>query len=713
MPVDSPPRASYRAGALAAVRDAYVVLLPIALFGVAATLLGEFPIPAGRRWLEQHFGHGWTDAAAAVVQSTWGVFGLALAVTIAAMVAQRAPRGASREPLPPIWVAIAALVNFTLCASATGPVALQSFGQGSMLTGIVVGLGTPALLRPLADWEPMRRLAIGYDSNPVFYHATRLTLPMIVLGLVSKGLAELVWRLPRPDTRWLADAVLRFDADWLLTPLAVLVNQCLWFFGVHGGKVLDSHFGFLFTLAGEPAVHERVPRVLLDNFVHLGGSGATLGLLIALLVVARDGQNRRLAQLSWLPAVFNVNELLMFGLPLVLNPRFVVPFVLAPLALALPPLVALHLGWIDLLPVQVPWTTPVLLSGWWLTGSWVGAALQALGLVLSTAIYLPFVRRDEAERRVERLDAFQHASAVIVSEAPRTDTPLRRSDHVGVIARGLLHDLERAIGTPALSLVFQPQHRADGSVVGVEALLRWQHAGYGAVRTDVAIALAEQGAVIGPLGAWVVDEACARKAHWNALGLQALTMSVNVSPLQLSQPGLHRTVAEALARHGLRPDELELEITESRGIPVGDVADENLARLDAMGVGLAMDDFGMGHASLLHLRRFRVAAIKVDGSLSREVMAHPVSADIIRAIATLGHTGGARVIAEFVETREQRDCLAALGCDVFQGYLYSPALPADACLEHVLRFRAPDAPATPESQRECREPVHGLHSGNL
>ncbi|MBK1715805.1 EAL domain-containing protein, partial [Rubrivivax gelatinosus] len=92
---------------------------------------------------------------------------------------------------------------------------------------------------------------------------------------------------------------------------------------------------------------------------------------------------------------------------------------------------------------------------------------------------------------------------------------------------------------------------------------------------------------------------------------------------------------------------------------------------------------------LLHLKRFRVAAIKVDGSLSRDVMSHPVSGDIIRAIATLGHSRGARVIAEFVETREQRDRLAALGCDVFQGYLYSPALAPDLCLAYLSRSREP------------------------
>jgi EAL domain-containing protein (putative c-di-GMP-specific phosphodiesterase class I) len=225
--------------------------------------------------------------------------------------------------------------------------------------------------------------------------------------------------------------------------------------------------------------------------------------------------------------------------------------------------------------------------------------------------------------------------------------------------------------------------------VGVEALLRWTHPAHGLVRTDVVIALAEQGGLIARLGEWVLDEAGARKAEWNTRGLLPLTMSVNVSPLQLGEPGLAPAVAGVLQRHSLGPAELELEITESCAIPVGEVADANLAGLDALGVRLAMDDFGMGHASLLHLKRFRVAAIKVDGSLSRDVLAHPVSADIIRAIATLGHTGGARVIAEFVETREQRDRLATLGCDVFQGYLYSRALPAGECLAYLLRSVQP------------------------
>ncbi|MGC4077915.1 MAG: EAL domain-containing protein [Rubrivivax sp.] len=691
MPVDRPPTHKLCTAWIEAIRDAFVVLLPLTLFGVFATVIVQFPWPLGRAWMTQSFGAGWASAAEDIVRSTWGVLGLALALVVAATLAQRAPRHPGREPLPPIWVAVSALVNFMLCISPSGPLTTQTLGSGSILTGIAVGLATPTLLRPLAEWPPLRRLAVGYDSNPVFFHAIRLTPPIVLLGVGTQLLADLAWRLPLslaggPEAmqRWLGS---RLDADWIMTPALTLLNQLLWLCGVPGGKVISSHFPAWLATSATPLSHDHVLLPLLTGFVHLGGSGATLGLLIAMTLAVREGPTRRLAQLSWLPAVFNVNELLLFGLPLVLNPRFVLPFLLVPLLLTLPPLFALHAGWLTLLPVQIPWTTPVLLSGWLLTGSWLGVALQLLGLVISTLVYLPFVRRSEAERQARRLAEFHDASAVIVAEGVRADVPLRRVDHVGVIARGLLQDLERAIGTPALWLAYQPQHALDGQVIGVEALLRWTHPRYGPVRTDVAIALAEQGGLIARLGEHVLDEACACKARWNERGLGELTMSVNVSPLQLAEPGLAEMVARVLHRHGLRPGEIELEITESGGIPVSEVANLNLAGLEALGVRLAMDDFGMGHASLLHLRRFRVSAIKIDGSLSREVMAHPVSADIIRAIAALGLASGARVIAEFVETREQRDRLAALGCGVFQGYLHCPALPHDECLDYLLDVR--------------------------
>ena len=200
----------------------------------------------------------------------------------------------------------------------------------------------------------------------------------------------------------------------------------------------------------------------------------------------------------------------------------------------------------------------------------------------------------------------------------------------------------------------------------------------------MAVALAEEGGLIGPLGAWILEQACACKAQWNTLGLSCVTMAINVSPLQLEDPDLPIVLARCLRQYRLSPAEIELEITENQAIAAHPVVDRNLAQIVAMGMTLAMDDFGMGYSSLLHMRRFSVHAIKIDGSLTRDVLSNSTSRDIIRTIAALGCSRHLEVVAEFVETEDQRDTLATLGCNVFQGYFYSQPLPADTCAEYLL-----------------------------
>ena len=701
-PMPSLPRKLWSRLALWAVtvRDSFVVLLPITLFGVTATLLGNLPFPAMHRLLAQVFGAGWQAATQSVVSATYGVFGLALAVVLSMRLARRLPVADGDEALPQVWVGIAALVNFMLCVMVSGKPTLAALGHDSMLLGIVIGLATPELLRPLAALAAMRRMAPDYDSDPTFYYAVRMTPPLALVSLAVMLAAEVATALPPLGMHWLAALPPAFntwmDADWLLNSGAVLANQCLWFFGIHGGKVLDQQAQALFGLPGAAYDPALAWRPLMDTFVLLGGSGATLGLVVALFIVAREGAFRRVGLLSVLPSLFNINELLIFGLPIALNPVFLLPFLLAPLALTLLALAAVHSGLVPLNKLAVPWTTPPLLSGYLLTGSWRGTALQTLGLLLSTLIYLPFVRRAEAQRLRGQVEAFDAATGIIVAPEQRHVRSVQRSDQVGLIARGLFAALARDIGSPALALAFQPKHGRHGAAVGVEALLRWTHKRHGPVRADVAVALAEEDlGLIRRLGSWVLEEACARKAQWNTLGLSRITMAINVSPLQLGDPQLPALLARCLEQYRLAPGEIELEITESQAIPVHQVVEQNLAQIVAMGVALAMDDFGMGYSSLLHMRRFRVHAIKIDGSLTRDVLTNPTSSDIIRTIAALGRSRQVEVVAEFVETMEQRDALAALGCDVFQGYLYSPPLPAAACIEYLLAngMRASDSEA--------------------
>jgi len=687
------------------VRDSYVALLPLTFLGVLAILAQQLPLPGLSGSLATLLGPVAERGVHDLLAASQGIFGLALATMLAVQLG-RHRQARHTTAAAPLWLALAALVNFIIWLLVRGDLAEGGMGQGSTLLGVLVGSYTPWLMARLERLSPAAVRNHG-EIDLVFLNATRATLPLIGSALVTLALAmamQAAWgqvaasmsgRLPTPESLT--------DSGTLLTLLVLLVNQGAWAVGIHGGKIVDAWLPGVFAPPGAAFDPALAWRPLVDNFVHLGGSGATLGLAIALLVAVRSGPQRRLAKASLLPSVFNVNELLVFGLPVVLHPRYLLPFIGVPLVLALAALAAIHAGWLPVQPRPIHWTTPVLLSGWLLTGSWVGAAWQALGVALSVACYLPVVRRVERLRLQAERQAVGQACLDILAARGQHQQALRQSGQTGEIARVLLADLRHDLHTPALHLAYQPKHGADGRVTGVEALLRWSHARFGPVRADAAITLAEDGRLVQALGLRVLEQACACKARWNVHGLARLTMSVNVSPMQLDDHGFADAVADVLRRHGLAPGELELEITESQAIPRDRALDHNMARLHHLGVRVAIDDFGMGHSSLVHLRRFQIHAIKIDGSLTREVLTQPTCADIVRSIAGLAQSRGLDVVAEFVEATAQRDLLAALGCTHFQGYLHAPPLPEPLCLAHLLEHGA--APITGEAPGRPAQPA--------
>jgi len=665
-----------------AVRDSFMLLLPLTLLGVMATLLVNLPYPAARGWLTHLLGSGWQDGAQHVLNASYGVFGLALAVSISVRLAYRLAGDADSEAVPQAWVAMAALVNFVLWMGVTGGPAAPGLGYHALPQGMLIGIATAELLLPLAA---LCRIAPDYDSEPMFYHALGMTAPVALLALLVLLVASACTMLAPPlldgVCGWWRCLAPGLENAWLLNSAAVLLNQLFWFAGIPGNELLGQL---------KPEISWRP---LINAFGMPGGSGATLGLVLALLIEVREGPFRRLAILSLLPSTFNISELLVFGLPLALNPLFLWPFLLSPLLLTLLAAAAVQGGVLVVHDPGVPWGTPMLVSGYLVSDSWRGPALQVCGLLISALIYLPFVRRAEAQRRRNQSVAFDTTIEAIVGPSQSHLRLVARAGQVGLIARGLLSALTRDIGTPAVRLVFQPKHDRHGAAVGVEALLRWTHGRYGQVRADAAVRLAEESGLIGRLGAWVLEDACACKARWNQMGLGHIVMAINVSPLQLDAPELPLLLTRCLRRHRLRPGEIQLEITESQAIPLHQVVDRNLAAIVGMGVTLAMDDFGMGYSSLLHMRRFQIHAIKMDGSLTRDVLTNPASRDIIHTVAALGQARQVEVVAEFVETAAQRDALAALGCGVFQGYLYSPPLAADECAHYLLRTGAAAAPA--------------------
>jgi EAL domain-containing protein (putative c-di-GMP-specific phosphodiesterase class I) len=241
----------------------------------------------------------------------------------------------------------------------------------------------------------------------------------------------------------------------------------------------------------------------------------------------------------------------------------------------------------------------------------------------------------------------------------------------------LEQDLRRAREREEFALHYQPQlDLASGRIVGVEALLRWQHPIRGMVSPAEFIPVAESSRLILPIGEWALAEACRQNKAWQVAGLAPLQMAVNLSALQFREQRLPELVARILAETGLDPALLELELTESILMHHSKASIEILNQLNGIGVEIAIDDFGTGYSSLSYLQRFPVQKIKLDRSFVSDYPNARDSAIIAKAVIQLGHSLNLRVVAEGVETEEQLDFLRSQGSHLAQGYHISRPLPA-------------------------------------
>jgi EAL domain-containing protein (putative c-di-GMP-specific phosphodiesterase class I) len=432
--------------------------------------------------------------------------------------------------------------------------------------------------------------------------------------------------------------------------------------------------------AGLPPPH-IFTKTFFDAFVALGGCGSTLCLAAAVFLSERKGAMSTISKFSLLPGLFNINEMLVFGLPIVLNPVFLVPFLLTPLAQCALAYAAIASGLVPHTTVAIAWTAPPFIGGYAATGSWTGAALQLAGLAAGCLVYLPFVRAAGRMKRESLNSAFRELMpgyAEAAGDGEHVLSPAARA-----LSRSLAEDLSQALRRNELSLEYQPQvESTTGRVFGVEALMRWNHSRLGRIPPGLFIALAEESDLIRSLGSWALDEGCRQWSEWRRRGAADVVMSVNLSTRQLEGGGMPDEIAALLRKHSIPENMLEVEVTEGAALGGGAAAAE-LHRIHSLGVRLAIDDFGMGHSSLTYLKRFPVDTLKIDRILSHDVVTSRSSSEIVATVSELCRSLGIDCLVEYVDSEEQLRALQSIGCTRIQGWLYSPSLPPDQCLAFI------------------------------
>ena len=284
----------------------------------------------------------------------------------------------------------------------------------------------------------------------------------------------------------------------------------------------------------------------------------------------------------------------------------------------------------------------------------------------------------------------RHADVAMAKaiESP-SDGFLFYSDEMDLRAKEHLRlesELRHALGGGQLALYYQPKvSLRSGRIVGAEALIRWCHPEKGMISPGVFIPLAEESGLILDIGNWVLEEACRQIGAWGRAGVAMPPIAVNLSARQFDAHLPERLVA-VLDRHGVRPDQVMLEITESLLVRGAENVIAIMNELVAIGMSLALDDFGTGYSSLAYLKRFPINTLKIDRSFVIGLPHEENDCAIARAIVTMAQQLRQEIVAEGVETVEQMHFLRDLGCDQLQGFLFSPAVTADD-FERMLRDR--------------------------
>lgn len=458
----------------------------------------------------------------------------------------------------------------------------------------------------------------------------------------------------------------------------VLITMFLWFFGIHGANVMESTNQNIFIpndVANELAARagEAIPNIctksFIDTYVLMGGCGSTLCLVAAILLFSKRRSNRVLAKCSFVPMLFNVNEIIVFGLPIVYNLIFVIPFMLCPVLNYLIAYGAVEVGVVEPVTHTLEWTTPVFIGGWSVSGSVSGAILQGICVIAGTFIYLPFVKIYEIFQDKRDTQSIRDlVTAYRECEAKGEEVLFTSLEgDVGEVARLLVNDLQIAIERGKLYLLYQPQVDHKKKVIGAEALLRWKHPVFGYIYPPLIIKIAYEGGFLPELERYIFKCVKDKKKHYGDMKI-----SVNISGVSLLNEDFISYLVAEFPGGICGKARICIEITERVRVNIDDEKiREAVKRLKDNGFMLAIDDFSMGQTSIAYLKNNQFDIVKFDGALIREIENDESVRSIVASLEELADHMGFSTVAEFVETEPQTEILKELGCEIYQGYYYS------------------------------------------
>lgn len=687
---------------LNAVDQGLTLMIPIVLIGSAALIITSFPVFKYQIVMSKLFGPSWKNIFIYIHDGTLNILSLIMTICISYSYITELD-SKSEDYVDPAVAALVSLCSFvTIFGINKKGFSITSFGVIGAFMAIIVAVTSSVLFHKLCSINKLKIRVFTDGDSAAFNSALESIIPaaitIFVYAAVNQGFTAFlgIYNIQSYLSGIFTDLLLKINSPILRAVVFVLLIHIFWFFGIHGSNVLEPVTQRVYTRSlivnqilidsGNSPLY-IFTKTFFDTFIFMGGCGAVLCLIIAIFIAGRNKNQRRIAKLSIIPVTFNISELIIFGIPIVLNPVYIIPFLIAPIILTFTSYAAIRWGLVPYTRYMTEWTTPIFISGYTSTGSISGSLLQLFNLILGTLCYIPFVKLAEAVSSYQAKNYMNrlYTSFKKTEGSDVSSNLLKRHDYIGNISRLLAADMITEIQNKNITLYYQPQVDYKGNVFCTEALLRWNHRTYGYIYPPLIIELAEESNMLDKLGYLIFDTACSHLKKLNDLGYNNMSISVNISAVQLEDDNFVENLKKIIQKHNINPDFLKIEITEQMALSGSRKVLQQIMSIKKLGVKLEMDDFGMGHSTLMYLKDFNVDTIKLDGSLVRDINTNMNCRDIISSIIYLSKSLNYSVLAEFVENDEQRCILHSLGCDRYQGYLFSKALPFDDLVNYISR----------------------------
>lgn len=663
------------------IRHGLTMMIPFVLTGGIANALLNLPVQEYQNIIKDTF---WVHLFNVLYVGTFGLFSMAMLIALSCSYSMERNMPVDKTILYVIVSIGAYGVQFY---NADGGYHTEMLDVRGCFFAILTALVSCILMEKL---QKIQLLSFQEQTNKmegITTVAISAVIPAIIVILVFACSTQCLLKVFDVSSIYelLSGAMCRLfdyvDSEFLTGLLYTFLLHFMWIFGLHGSHILEpvATTSFLIGRSGD-----IFSKSFFDTFVVMGGCGTTVCVLIAILLFGRNAWMRKMAELSSFTVIFNLNEILTFGIPIILNPIMVIPFICTPVICYMIAFGATYIGLIPPVTHTVPWSTPIFLSGYIGTGSMSGSLLQLVMIAIGVAVYVPFLRVNEATQRKNAEEQIHNVIRIIQEKEDMNEgyDLLSKPDQTGQICRMLQLDLKNAIRNKELYLLLQPQVDDKGKCIGGEALLRWKHPFYGMIYPPLIVYLAKESNLLEELEKLIIDQTVSAIADINRKCGSDFKISMNLTAKSLLWD-VEKYIDKAMKEKNVPASQLWLEITEQDVLTKSSTVIEKLNYLKSQGHVMMIDDFGMGHTSILYLQSSSFEVIKLDGSLVKNILNNTTDQQIVSSIVTLADKLGIQIIAEYVENEEQRDRLLELGCKFYQGYLYEKPVPLDEFINYM------------------------------